>query len=177
MCGARRTESGLGVTVFFFVLTNADAMSARPPTWTTVTTQWPLVGAMIATAPDPRDDMTRGASPTAYYDVKVTMKAWAPAVFASILLLAAPSGGQAGPPVNVTAQGVKFLEATLTAPAAGFTFHFDNKDAGTPHDIDILDASGKKVFDSKEFPGPAVHDVPVPPIAASRSAEPVITLT
>ena len=78
----------------------------------------------------------------------------------------APSGGQAGPPVNVTAQGVKFLEATLTAPAAGFTFHFDNKDAGTPHDVDILDASGTKVFDSKEFPGPAVQDLPVPPIAA-----------
>jgi cytochrome c oxidase subunit II len=79
----------------------------------------------------------------------------------------APSGGPAaGPPVNVTAQGVKFLESTLTAPAAGFSFHFDNKDAGTPHDVDILDSAGKKVFDMKEFSGPAVQDVPVPPIAA-----------
>ncbi|MEA2518150.1 MAG: cytochrome c oxidase subunit [Chloroflexota bacterium] len=78
----------------------------------------------------------------------------------------APSGAAAGPPVDITAQGVKFLESTLSAPAAGFTFHFDNKDAGTPHDIDVLDASGKKVFDSKEFPGPAVHDVPVPPLPA-----------
>ncbi|MBA2719434.1 MAG: cytochrome c oxidase subunit II [Chloroflexi bacterium] len=78
----------------------------------------------------------------------------------------APSGGQAGPPVNVTAQGVKFLEPTLTAPAAGFTFHFDNKDAGTPHDLDIVASDGKKVFDSKEFPGPAVQDLPVPPIPA-----------
>ena len=78
----------------------------------------------------------------------------------------APSGAAAGPPVNVTAQGVKFLEATLTAPATGFTFHFDNKDAGTPHDVDILDGSGKKVFDSKDFPGPAIKDLPVPPIPA-----------
>jgi cytochrome c oxidase subunit II len=78
----------------------------------------------------------------------------------------APSGAAAGPPVNVTAQGVKFLESTLTAPATGFTFHFDNKDAGTPHDVDILDASGKRVFDSAAFPGPAVKDLPVPPIAA-----------
>ncbi len=78
----------------------------------------------------------------------------------------APSGGQAGPPVNVTAQGVKFLEATLTAPAAGFTFHLDNKDAGTPHDLDVLDAGGAKVFDSKEFPGPAVRDLPVPALPA-----------
>ena len=78
----------------------------------------------------------------------------------------APSGGTAGPPVNVTAQGIKFLETTLTAPAAGFTFHFDNKDAATPHDVDILDAGGQKVFDMKEFNGPAIQDVPVPPIAA-----------
>ena len=78
----------------------------------------------------------------------------------------APSGAAAGPPVNVTAQGVKFLEATLTAPATGFTFHFDNKDAGTPHDVDILDGSGKKVFDSKDFPGPAIKDLPVPSIPA-----------
>ena len=78
-----------------------------------------------------------------------------------------PSGGVGGgPAVNVTAQNVKFLEATLTAPAAGFTFHFDNKDAGTPHDVDILDSSGKKVFDMKDFPGPAVQDVAVPPLPA-----------
>jgi cytochrome c oxidase subunit 2 len=78
----------------------------------------------------------------------------------------APSGGAAGPAVDITAQGVKFLEATLTAPATGFTFHFDNKDVGTPHDVDILDAGGKKLFDSKEFPGPAVKDLPVPPLPA-----------
>ncbi len=78
----------------------------------------------------------------------------------------APSGAAAGPQVDITAQGVKFLESTLTAPATGFTVHFDNKDVGTPHDFDILDAGGAKVYDSKEFPGPAVHDLPVPPIPA-----------
>jgi cytochrome c oxidase subunit 2 len=77
----------------------------------------------------------------------------------------APSGG-GGPPVNVTAQGVKFLETTLTAPATGFTFHFDNKDPATAHDVDILDAGGKKVFDMKDFPGPKVVDTPVPPLPA-----------
>lgn len=79
----------------------------------------------------------------------------------------APSGGAAGgPPVNVTAQNVKFVESTLTAPAAGFTIHFDNKDAGTPHDVDILDSTGKKVVDNKDFPGPAVQDYPVGPLPA-----------
>ena len=79
----------------------------------------------------------------------------------------APSGGAGGgPPVNLTAQNVKFDQATLTAPATGFTIHFDNKDAGTPHDVDILDASGQKVFDSKDFPGPAKKDLFVPPLPA-----------
>ena len=79
----------------------------------------------------------------------------------------APSGGAGGgPAVDVTAEGVKFLQTTLTAPAAGFTIHFDNKDAGTPHDVDILDANGTKVFDMKDFAGPKAVDAPVPALPA-----------
>jgi cytochrome c oxidase subunit 2 len=78
-----------------------------------------------------------------------------------------PSGGAQGPAVNVTAEGVKFVETSIQAPAdAPFTIHFDNKDAGTPHDVDILDASGKKVEDGKQFPGPAVRDYPAGPLPA-----------
>lgn len=78
----------------------------------------------------------------------------------------APSGEAAGPSIPIVAQGVKFDQASLTAPATGFTFTFDNKDAGTPHDVDIVDSAGTKVYDSKDFPGPAVKDLPVPPLAA-----------
>ncbi|MFL5677393.1 MAG: cytochrome c oxidase subunit II [Chloroflexota bacterium] len=78
----------------------------------------------------------------------------------------AASGAAGGPPVNITAQNVKFDQATLTAPAAGFTFHFDNKDVGTNHDVDILDANGQKVFDMKDFPGEKVEDVAVPALPA-----------
>jgi cytochrome c oxidase subunit 2 len=79
----------------------------------------------------------------------------------------APSGAQAGPAVNVTAQNVKFVETALTAPAdKPWTIHFDNKDAGTPHDVDILDANGTKVEDGKEFAGAAVRDYPVKPLPA-----------
>lgn len=74
----------------------------------------------------------------------------------------APSGAAAGPTIPLTAEGIKFDQSTLTAPAAGFTIHFDNKDAGTSHDVDILDSSGKKVVDDKDFPGPAVMDYPIP---------------
>jgi len=78
-----------------------------------------------------------------------------------------PSGGAQGPVINVTAQNVKFLESTLQAPAnSPFTIHFENEDAGVPHDVDILDASGKKIEDGKEFPGPGVRDYPAQPLPA-----------
>jgi cytochrome c oxidase subunit 2 len=78
----------------------------------------------------------------------------------------APSGAAAGPSIPLVAQGIKFDQSTLTAPATGFTIQFDNRDAATPHDVDILDANGQKVFESKAFPGPAKQDLPVPPLPA-----------
>jgi plastocyanin len=82
---------------------------------------------------------------------------------------AAPS---AGPPADpnllvVVAEGVKFNTATLTAPAdTPFKIQFDNRDAGTPHDIDILGTDGTKIFDGKDFPGPATMTYDVPPLKA-----------
>jgi cytochrome c oxidase subunit 2 len=77
-----------------------------------------------------------------------------------------PSGAAAGPTIPLVASGIKFDQATLSGPAGGFTIHYDNKDTGIPHDLDILDASGKKVVDTKEFSGPAAEDVQVPPLPA-----------
>ncbi|MEA2518154.1 MAG: hypothetical protein QOF49_234 [Chloroflexota bacterium] len=81
---------------------------------------------------------------------------------------AAPSAAAAPPgTVKVVAEGVKFQEATLSAPAdQPLKIDFDNKDAGTPHDVDFLDAAGKKVYDMKEFPGPAQKTFDVPALAA-----------
>jgi plastocyanin len=78
----------------------------------------------------------------------------------------APSGEAAGPSLPLIAKNVKFDQASLTAPAAGFTIQFDNQDAGTPHDVDILDSSGAKVFDGKVITGPAKEDLAVPAIPA-----------
>jgi plastocyanin len=84
----------------------------------------------------------------------------------------APSGAPSGPPgppgaIAITAQGVKFSTAKLSAPAdKPFEIAFDNKDAGTNHDVDILDAGGKKVFDGKDFPGLKVETYNVPALAA-----------
>ena len=78
-----------------------------------------------------------------------------------------PSGAAGGPVIPVTAKNVKFLETTISAPAdTPFTIAFDNQDPGTPHDIDISDASGKRVFDGEVFSGPDKRDYAVPPLAA-----------
>jgi plastocyanin/energy-converting hydrogenase Eha subunit A len=72
---------------------------------------------------------------------------------------AAPANGE----LQIAAEQVKFSTAALSAPAdKPFKIDFDNKDNGTPHDVDVLDDSGKKVFDGKDFPGPKkqTYDVP-----------------
>jgi cytochrome c oxidase subunit 2 len=79
-----------------------------------------------------------------------------------------PSGG-GGPVIDLVAKAVKFDKTEITAPVdAPFTIHFDNQDAGTPHDVDILDPSAKKVFDGQDFPGPGVRDYGVSPLPAGE---------
>jgi len=83
----------------------------------------------------------------------------------------APSASAAPPgapgELAITAEAVKFDKKTLNAPAdKPFKISFDNRDKGTPHDVDILDTSGTKVFDGKDFPGPEVRVYDVPPLKA-----------
>jgi plastocyanin len=85
---------------------------------------------------------------------------------------AAPSGatGSGAPAtgdLQITAEQIKFSTATLsTAADKPFKIDFDNKDAGTNHDVDILDGSGTKVFNGKDFPGPAKQTYDVPALKA-----------
>ncbi len=75
----------------------------------------------------------------------------------------------AAPPgtIVVVAKGVKFTTATLSAPAdQPLKIDFDNTDAGIPHDVDFLDGAGTKVYDMKEFNGPAEKTFDVPPLKA-----------
>ncbi len=73
--------------------------------------------------------------------------------------------GSGGPPgaITLVAQNITFNTTTLSATTGKpFQVVLDNKDAGTPHDFDILDAGGTKVFDGKDFPGPAQMTYNVP---------------
>jgi plastocyanin len=53
----------------------------------------------------------------------------------------------------------------VTAPSTGFTLAFDNQDAGTPHDVQLKDASGKQVAETEIFPGVATKTIEVGPLA------------
>jgi tetratricopeptide (TPR) repeat protein len=68
--------------------------------------------------------------------------------------------------VEQSALSLAFAKAQLTAPAdAPFTIRFENKEA-LPHDIQILDATGKVVFKGDLVTGPKSVDYAVPALAA-----------
>ena len=67
--------------------------------------------------------------------------------------------------VAISALGIKFEQTAVTAPAGKpFQISFDNKDAGTPHNVAIHvgDAGGAELFKGEIFNGVAtqVYDVP-----------------
>lgn len=95
----------------------------------------------------------------------------APSTAASEAPSAAPSdsgsGGGSGQVVQVSALNIAFEQSTITAPAGtAFTIHFDNKDGGIPHNIEILDASGMQMFKGDIITGPAQIDYQVPALQA-----------
>ncbi len=79
----------------------------------------------------------------------------------------AASGGAGGETVTITASGIQFTTANVTAPAGKkFTLTFSNQDAGVPHDVDIQDANGGDVFKTDVFNGTADKSYDVGPLRA-----------
>lgn len=82
----------------------------------------------------------------------------------------APSGGTgggSGGTVQISALNIAFEQQAVTAPAnTAFTIHFDNKDAGIPHNVEIRDASNMSMFKGEIITGPAQADYQVPALAA-----------
>lgn len=69
--------------------------------------------------------------------------------------------------VTVTAENIAFTETSLTIPAGKpFTLAFDNRDAGTTHNVAIHDASGAELFKGEIITGPKVVVYNVPAIPA-----------
>ena len=91
------------------------------------------------------------------------------------------SGGASGLPnaaassnanlVTIRAAGLKFDQATVTAPAGkAFQIQFENADPGTPHNVAIHQGSptGPAVFKGEVFNGPATRTYDVPALAAGQ---------
>jgi plastocyanin len=78
----------------------------------------------------------------------------------------APGGGGPGPGggggVTVTAKNIAFSPKEVAAPPGGqITIHFDNRDAGTPHNIEVFDgadATAPSLCKGELVTGPAKAD-------------------
>jgi plastocyanin len=80
---------------------------------------------------------------------------------------AAPSAGGSGgtPVVEISALGIKYEQSQVTVPAGvPFQIQFDNKDAGTPHNVTIHSGgpTGPELFKGEIFNGVATRTYDVP---------------
>jgi plastocyanin len=90
---------------------------------------------------------------------------------------AAPSGSAAAASgtsvVVISASGIKYEQSSVTAPAGTpFQIQFDNKDAGTQHNITIHqgNADGAELFKGEIFTGVATRVYNVPALDAGGYA-------
>src|SRR5512135_2254810 len=84
-----------------------------------------------------------------------------------------PAPSEAAGGVQISALNVAFEQASVTAPAGkAFQIVFDNKDAGTPHNVAIHkdSATGAEVFKGDIVTGPATKTYDVPALDAGTYA-------
>jgi plastocyanin len=102
----------------------------------------------------------------------------APSVAPSVASSAAASApaspaSSAAASVELSAQSIAFDKTALSVPAgAAFQLVFHNNDAGIPHNVEIKDGTGAKVFDGAIFSGvdSRTYDVPSLPAGTYKFA-------
>ena len=78
-----------------------------------------------------------------------------------------PSGGGGIGAVQISAVNVQFEQREVSAPAGtAFVIHFDNKDAGQLHNVEIKAADGASLFKGEFVTGLAAVDYQVPALNA-----------
>jgi plastocyanin len=96
-----------------------------------------------------------------------------PSAAASEAAGGSPGASQSADGIAISASGVAFEQASVTAPAGkAFQIAFDNKDAGTPHNVAIHkdNASGAEVFKGEIVTGPVTKTYDVPALDAGTYA-------
>ncbi len=84
-----------------------------------------------------------------------------------------PAGSANADLVTISASGIAFEQAAVTAPAGKpFQIQFENKDAGIPHNVALHkgDASGQELFKGDIFPGVATKTYDVPALGPGAYA-------
>jgi plastocyanin len=77
------------------------------------------------------------------------------------------SAAPIGATLHIAAQNIQFDTDHLAAPAGeGWVLEFANNDAGVPHNVEILDASGASVFKGAIVTGPTTVSYQVPALPA-----------
>jgi len=167
-------------------------LNSNPPNWTGVQTAWNKVIAIdpstqLAQVVKQHLDSLAASSMIPGPSGSGAAPSGSPAASGS----PAPSGSPAASPaastsgnvVNQTALNLKFGSATLSAPAnQAFTIHFDNQEAGLPHDIQIKEPAGNVIFKGDLVTGPTAVDYAVKALPAgsytfSCSIHPAMTGT
>jgi len=100
-------------------------------------------------------------------------KTAAPSTAASASAPAEPGGSGNPNLVMISALGIKYEQATVTAPAGvPFQIVFDNKDAGTPHNVAIHlgGSTGAELFKGTIFNGIESRTYDVPALDAGQYA-------
>lgn len=143
----------IAVTLVALALLAAACSSASGPAWTYAPpTPAPSVAASAGASGGPS-----AAAPSGQ-----------PSGEASGGPTAVPGGsGGGGGAVVIEAHNIAFTTPEVSAPAdAPFTIEFRNGDAGTPHNVEINDASGAQVFMGQVVTGVTVAKYDVPALAA-----------
>ena len=126
-------------------LTTLAACTTTTPGWTY---------APASATPIPAAEASGSAAPSGSVAPSVVPSV-APSVAPSGGASAAPSGSAAaGATAELSAQNIAFDKTALSVPAgAAFQLVFHNDDAGIPHNVEIKDGTGAKVFDGEIFSG------------------------
>jgi mono/diheme cytochrome c family protein/plastocyanin len=71
--------------------------------------------------------------------------------------------------LTIIAENIAFTQTSLEAPAEKpWVIEFENRDQGTPHDVDIKDSTGAIVVTNDVFPGVATRDYNIPALKAGE---------
>jgi plastocyanin len=97
----------------------------------------------------------------------------APSVEASATPASSGDSGSGSDAIAISASGIAFEQTAVDVPAGkAFQIAFDNKDAGTPHNVAIHkdSATGAEVFKGEIITGPATATYDVPALDAGSYA-------